>query len=382
MKVGIDYISALGQAGNSVYSYNLCNNLAQASDINLYFFHYFHDYIRFRNFKIGGPRVTYVPAYLSSLGNLTLSTFLDKCSSHAVNFFCRTINLDIFHFTNPLNYLNVPSKKIIVTFHDLSYLHNQSWTKKTSGSKMESMMDSIINGASRIIAVSNYTKNDLLKLTGIGADKVEVIYEGVSDEFYPDLDPEFVSRKFKIDGEYILYVGQLQERKNILNLIEAYSLLPVDIRKRCKLALRGQFRDADYESKIKKLISGLNLSDRIIFISDSIDADYLRKLYSNAKFFIYPSFFEGFGLPVVEAMRCGVPVITSENSSLSEVGGDAALYVNPYNPVTIKEAMNRLYYDDDVRSLLKKNAVSQIKKFNWRNTALETFKVYKDALRS
>jgi glycosyltransferase involved in cell wall biosynthesis len=380
MKVGMDYIGALSHGGNSVYTYNLCKNIAQIEGADLYLFHYLHDYLRSKNFKIQGPRVTYLPAYFSSLGHVGLDAAADKCTAYSLSLFCKLMKVDVFHFTNPLNYTELPVKKTVVTFHDLAYLHNKNWTKESSGIRMEKRMDLIVRGAAKIIAVSDYTKNDLLRVTDMDPGRIEVVYEGASDEFYPDKDLGSIHKKYKIDGEYILYVGQLQERKNILNLITAYSGLPGDLTKICRLVLRGGFRDPDYERKINDTVSDLGLSDRVILIGAEVNTAELRKLYSNAKFFIYPPFFEGFGLPVVEAMKCGAPVITSETSSLPEVGGGGALYVNPYDRDSIREAMYRLYYDDGLRRELKERGVVQAKKFDWRNTAAQTFKIYKDAL--
>ncbi len=375
MKIGIDYIASLGGGGNSVYTKNLCLELTKIEEADFYLFNYFHDFIKRSNSNIRRDNVKYIPAYFSSLGNLKIAPLANRFSQKSFQFFSKFLNLDVFHFTNPLNYVE-NSVRNVVTIHDLSWCYNNAWTKNSSKSKMDQTLNSIVSKSRKIITVSQYTKKDLINITGIDGDKVEVVYEGVSEDFYPDLDRKSIDENYTT-GDYILYVGQLQDRKNILNLIQAYCQAPDALKSKCKLILVGGFRDDGYKNKVLDLVAKLKLTDKVIF-TNKVDIQELRKLYSNARFLVYPSFFEGFGLPVAESIKCGTPTITSNTSSLPEVGGSSSLYINPDDVDDIARAIGDLYYDHNKYSLLKNNTTLESKRFNWKKAALETLSVYKE----
>lgn len=377
MRIGIDYISAIGSGGNSVYTKELVGNLLKTDKQNKYYlFCFFHDLLlkrikRAENLKL-------VPAYVSGLGLPIPSGFIGFINKISVKFFCRFKKIDIFHFTNPLNFVNVRCKKI-VTIHDLSVLHNGQWAKKISLDFFENNIKNVLNKADKILTDAEFTKKDIIDKFNIAEEKIRPVYLGASNNFYSEIDKDYIKKKFNLEN-YILYVGELQPRKNISGILEAYKKIDNKLRQKYKLVLAGKARDGNFASKINDFIKELNL-DSFVKQIDSLTEDDLVKLYSNAEFLLYPSFFEGFGLPVLESMSCGVPVIASNTSSLPEVVGQAGILVNPEDINQIKSAMEKLLLDKGLYQKLKKECLIQASKFNWRKTARQTLAVYGELYR-
>jgi glycosyltransferase involved in cell wall biosynthesis len=321
-----------------------------------------------------------VPAYFSAFGIKGLYAATDFLNARALDISSKVYHYDIFHFTNPTDYRKHSGKKTIVTFHDLSSYKWDGWTKEHTTKKIRERVDEICAATDRFIAVSQFTKDDLVATLHLDPEKIDVVYEGVSDDFYPDKEFTETAKKYGIRGDYILYVGQLQERKNVLGLMRSYAALSRDIRATCQLVLRGTFRDEAFRGKLMDLAIELGIQDNLICIDSGVPIGDLRKLYSNALFFTYPSFFEGFGLPVAEALKCGAPVIASNTSSLPEVGGSAAVYVDPENLDAITAAMSDLFSDKEKRNAMRERGLSEVRKFDWKRAAEETVKIYSRAL--
>lgn len=211
--------------------------------------------------------------------------------------------------------------------------------------------------------MSKSTKDDLVRLFNIDKDKIGVVYEGVSERFKP---PKNNNR-----GDYILGVSTLEPKKNFRKLIEAYILLKEKHSITEKLVITGKkgwfFKELiDIPTKYR---------DNIIFKGYVSNAK-LVEMYQKAKIFVYPSMYEGFGLPVIEAMACGCPVITSNVSSLPEVAGSAAYYVNPYRVEDIERGLNFLLNDKSLRNEFSQKGLRQSRKFSWQTCADETIKVF------
>ena len=187
--------------------------------------------------------------------------------------------------------------------------------------------------AKKIIAVSANTKNDLMKLLKTRSKKIEVVWNGVGREFVPSVPTE-LSRKqlrknFGIDKNYLLYTGVWRDHKNILGMLEAVAQLTQSRKFDGKLVITGKANPV-YAPEIFTKVKQLGLEKTVVFTGLVSDED-LRKLYQNARIFIFPSFYEGFGLPPLEAMSCGIPVVASNSSSIPEICGDAAEFFNPKN---------------------------------------------------
>jgi glycosyltransferase involved in cell wall biosynthesis len=232
-----------------------------------------------------------------------------------------------------------------------------------------------------IITVSEFTKNEIINYYGDCGKKIRVVYNGFNSKLYQRIDDrEAVAqarKKFGIPEKYYLYVGRLERKKNIPQLIDAYAILREknkDIRH--KLVLVG---DAGYGyDEVKYAIKEYSLDEDVV-MPGWVPEKYLPYLYSGAAAFIFPSLYEGFGIPLLQAMASGVPCIASRSSSLPEIAGQAALFFNPKNIISIAEAMEKIVKDEELRKNLTELGISRSKEFSWEKCAHDTFDVLKES---
>lgn len=264
-----------------------------------------------------------------------------------------------------------------ISIMDLSYLYYPEMFKANDLYQLRQWTKYSIKKATVVFTISNSSKDDIIKQYGISEDKVVVTYPGIKLKVQSDKlkmtvqSSKLIREKYKIDSNYILFVGTLQPRKNIVRLIEAFSLLG-----NTDLLLVIVGKKGWLFEEILAAPKKYNIENRVKFL-DFVSDEELGVFYENAQFFILPSLYEGFGLPVLEAMRYGCPVITSNVSSLPEAGGDAALYVDPLSINDIKEKMEMLLDDKKLRQELIKKGREQIRKFSWEKTARQTLDVLK-----
>lgn len=281
-------------------------------------------------------------------------------------------------FFNP-HFFSAPlsrSCRKAMTFHDLSFEYHPeffSWRKRI-WQKYLMNVGQEVQGAEKIIAVSRSTKEDLMDFYKINPGRIKVIYSGVDDKFEKkelcESESEGIKKKYRLPQNFILYFGTVEPRKNIVGLISAFQLIKGRIKnKELKLVIAGA-RGWLYQD-IFKAAKNSKYSQDIIFTGFVEPADKVF-LYNLASLFVYPSFFEGFGFPPLEAMACGLPVITSNTSSLPEVVGDAALMVDPYNIDELAWAMAEVLADDDLRCELIARGLARAKMFSWEKCAKET----------
>lgn len=280
-------------------------------------------------------------------------------------------------FFCPLSYLmptlNIFSKNIIVVYDLCVFL-----PIKTGPSFKTKLLEKIFSGAAarraeRIVAISESTKRDLVKYFKIDPLKISVIYPGLTQNIAPGGKSRDALSKYNLPPNFILFVGTLEPRKNIVRLIEAYHILNSKLKiQNSRLVIVGKngWGYREIFAKVKEL----QLEDKIIFLDYVADED-LPSLYNSAACFIYPSLYEGFGLPVLEAMVCGCPVVTSNTSSLPEVADGAAILVNPNDANEIAGALNKLLINEPLRQELKKQGLERAKNFSWEKTAQEILKI-------
>lgn len=282
--------------------------------------------------------------------------------------------LDVFF--SPTHYLpfSVPMKSVIAIL-DVSYLHFPELFSKKDLYMLKLWGKFSIKKASKIITISQTSRNDIIKSYGVPESRVEVVYPGIKLVDGSSLTSQGME-KFGISKKYILFVGTLQPRKNVERLIEAFSKL-----KRADLELVIVGRKGWMYQDILNAPEKFDVADRVKFIHDASDQD-LPNLYKNAEIFVLPSLYEGFGLPVLEAMQYGVPVITSNVSSLPEAGGDAALYVDPKSAKDITEKMEKLLSDESLRNEMIAKGKKQAAKFSWEKAAKQTLSVLEGVARS
>jgi len=269
--------------------------------------------------------------------------------------------------------------KSIITVHDLSFLKYPeffSWRKNFWHRMIK--VKKLIKRFDCIVAVSENTKRDIIELCGVDENKIKVIYAGVNNEFGKNInqiESLEVKNKYQLPNKFILYLGTIEPRKNVDGIIRAYNQLRAmspELRD-YKLVLAGE--KGWKSDKIYKEWENSEFKDDIKFLGyvDSKDKVYI---YSLAGVFVYPSFYEGFGFPPLEAMACGVPTITSYAASLPEVTGEAAILVNPYNINNIAQAMMEILIDENLKKRLIERGLERVKKFSWDQTAREYLEIF------
>jgi glycosyltransferase involved in cell wall biosynthesis len=235
--------------------------------------------------------------------------------------------------------------------------------------------------AAQIITVSEYSRQDIVKTYGIAEDDITVTPEAASETFTRITDEnnlQTVREHYGIENDYILSLGSIQPRKNLVRLIEAYSLLrrlhPGG--KLPQLVLAGRRGWLDNETL--RAAEADNVSPAIRFTGYVAD-EHLSALYSGATCFVYPSYFEGFGLPILEAMKCGTPVIAGDRTSIPEVTGEAALLFDPFDSSSLVEALKRVLGDSEFRQTLSARGLQRASEFHWKKTARLTLTAYEKA---
>ncbi|HRY52369.1 MAG TPA: glycosyltransferase family 1 protein [Candidatus Portnoybacteria bacterium] len=265
--------------------------------------------------------------------------------------------------------------KKVITFHDLSFEYFPeffSWRKRFWHSFLAPRQRAL--EADKIIAVSGSTKEDLADIYGAALEKIKTIHSGVGEEFRP-MEQEAcfaVSKKYGLPAKFILYFGTLEPRKNLVGLIKSYEILREKIPQGSPapaLVLAGSagwLADEIFNAARKSLFAP------DIKLIGFVDPEDKPQLFNLASVFVYPSFFEGFGFPPLEAMACGVPTITSHTSSFPEVVGDSALMVDPYNFEEIAWAVKEVWQDDNLKKELIMEGLERVKDFSWDKCAQET----------
>ncbi|KRQ87793.1 Alpha-D-kanosaminyltransferase [Caloramator mitchellensis] len=275
----------------------------------------------------------------------------------------------------PQNGMGIPIEKkckIITTIHDLIPYVMPETVGKGYLKKFISQMPRVIENSDCIITVSNYSKKDILRFFDIDEDKVKVIYLAAEKYFVP-LDKEYsrnyLSEKYNIQDNFLLYLGGFSPRKNVDSLFYAYSKLLKNLSSDIKLVIIGQSRDD--KARLEKLSQELNIQNRVIF-TGYVPYEDLPYFYNSCTIFVYPSLYEGFGLPPLEAMSCKVPVIASNQTSIPEIVGDAALLINPYDIGELANSIELLLSCPALQAEYSLKGYERSKNFSWEKTAKET----------
>ncbi|MFC1726291.1 glycosyltransferase family 4 protein [candidate division KSB1 bacterium] len=362
MKIGINLALANIQAGVGIYSKKLIENLLKVDKENEYFLFSPQDLnlngdniniIKVKNFRSRARRIMYE--------NFQLHSSIKK------------LDLDIFHSPHFILPKGIKTKSVI-TVHDMVYKLFNHTLPYSKSLYYNLLMPESLKKVSAIITISNTTRNIIASEYPHLKDKIFVTYLSSGFENFTNTDPaqsEEIIKKYNIKGPYILFVSTIEPRKNLEGLLTALNYIE---RKDIKLVIVGSL-GWKYKN-VFRILKKYNLSERVIF-TNSVSNEEIKAIYSKSEAFIYPSFYEGFGIPILEAMRAGTPVITSGLGATKEVAGDAALFINPYNPDSITNAINTLLSNDRIRTNLTKKGFERIKQFSWEKTALETLKIYK-----
>lgn len=289
-----------------------------------------------------------------------------------------TGRVDIFHGTDFM----IPRQlfgKSVVAIHDLMYLNYPEFLEPEWVESYKRNVKWSLTRSDLIIVASNFVKGDILKNFNMSKDKIRVIYNGISDHFMvlKEQPRAYITKKYGIKYPYILFVGTLEPKKNLVRLVEAFYQLLRSKPKRLNLVLAGGEGCLNYRDKIEQKVKELNLKEEVIFTGYIQDED-LPKLYNCAEIFVFPSIFEGFGIPPLEAMASGLPVIASDAASLPEIAGDAGILVDPFDTKAITEAISSCLSNDQLRKTLIRKGLARAGLFSWEATARQTLALYKE----
>jgi len=367
MKIGIDGRASKWYRGTGIgtYTYQLINNLSKIDSINNYIF-FMSEY---PNNMTLGKNISLV-----DISKGVNNGFWDDINlPNALN----DKDIDLYHVPQNGVGLSMNNKySSVITLHDVIPYRMPETVSERYLKIFSESIPNIVNGTNGIITVSNYSKNDILKTFDFPEEKIFVT-PLASEPIYKPLDKlickNIVKKKYSISEDYILYVGGFSPRKNIPGLIKAFSKLSYKNKHCIKLVIAGT-KGQSYDN-YQKLTEKLGISNKVVFpgFIPTIDLPFL---YNAANLFVYPSFYEGFGLPPLEAMSCGIPIISSNLTSIPEVVGSSGILVDPHNIGEIATAMNNVLLDKELSDKLSASGIRRASEFSWRKTAFETISSY------
>lgn len=286
-------------------------------------------------------------------------------------------NADVFHL--PQNGLGLPKNKFcsyVVTVHDLIPYTMPETCGKSYLDKFVHQMPYILESCDTIITVSEYSKQDIIKFFNISQEKIKVTHLAADSKFKlmnKDNAWRFINQKYNYSNNFILYIGGFSPRKNVLGLLEAFKNIYKELPGHYDLVMLGASKDNHYE--LRKKIKSMGISDRVVF-TGFVPYEHLPYFYNCASLFVYPSFYEGFGLPPLEAMTCGTPTITSNVTSIPEIVQDGAITIDPYNNNLLSENIFNILSNMTLRESLIEKALRRAYNFSWKKTAIETIQIY------
>ncbi len=374
MRIAIDVRPTVGHfAGIGKYTYNLVKEIAKLDRENEYLLYSF--FLK--------PFSSDIEELAKSQPNFSLKA--SRIPGRLMRFFWDYLKIpiepflgevDVFHITNYL-IPYIRRAKLLVTIYDITPVLSPEYHNRYTRTYVKEKILFAAKKADRIIAISQHTKRDLIQTLGVPEDLIAVIYGGVGEQFQPIKNQEVLNRvkeRYNIKDKYLLFLGTLEPRKNIPGLIRAFHKIK-DRFPNYQLVIAGK-RGWKFQ-EIFKTVEELRLEDRVIFTGYLPEED-IPSLYSGAELFIYPTLYEGFGFPPLEAMACGTPVITSNLSSLPEVVGEGGILIDPNNIDELSRAMESVLADENLRKGLREKGLRQAAKFSWERCARDTLKVYRE----
>jgi glycosyltransferase involved in cell wall biosynthesis len=271
-----------------------------------------------------------------------------------------------------------------MTVHDL--LEHMSRAREQNGfwrSLHFQLTKRVLRGAARIFAVSNFTRNEIEKLFEIPSERIEVVYNAIDERFLRGhataADRELIAKRYQVTYPFLLYAGRISSHKNVVRMIEAFSALKTELERDqaypdLKLIIIGD--DLSGNPDLRRTVVRSDVQNDVRFLG-FVPIEVLRIFYDEAKIFVFPSLYEGFGLPPLEAMAHGTPVVTSNVSSLPEVVGNAAVLVNPENVFEIMRALHKVLMDQALRDRMKERGYVQAAKFSWDKSVTRILQAYR-----
>ena len=293
------------------------------------------------------------------------------------------LKCDLVHIPNLFSVPRALPCPYVMTVHDM--LEHMSRARERSGfwrSFHFQMTKRSLAGAARIFAVSNFTRNEIEKLFEIPPERIEVVYNAIDERFLhghaTPAERDLIARRYQVTYPFLLYAGRISPHKNVVRMIEAFSALKTELERDqaypdLKLIIIGDDLSGNPDLRRTVVRSGVQHDVRFLGF---VPIEVLRIFYDEAKIFVFPSLYEGFGLPPLEAMVHGTPVVTSNVSSLPEVVGNAAVLVNPENVFEIMRALHRTLMDQSLRDRMKERGYQQATKFSWETSVRRILEAY------
>lgn len=368
-KVIIDSISLLSPlTGIGRYTYEIAKRIEKNSNLEV---NYFYGY---NSKKLIHPSNNGNIKNIKSL--ISKSQFIKRITRKMLITCSRIVTpkYDIYWQPNFIPNQAIKANKIISTVHDFSFILHKDFHPKERIEYFEKYFFKNIVKSDMIITGSEFSKQEILEQLNFSSEKIRVIYHGIDHKLFK-LDDK-LDLNFELPKKFIFSVGSIEPRKNLLGLLKAYDLLENNLKAEYKLVLAG-FKGWENKEIMTLIEKNKENIHYLGFISDI----ELVKVYNLATCFVFPSFYEGFGLPVLEAIACGTPVICSNTSSLPEVGGDAVVYCNPYDLNDIKNKIEIVLNDDNLQKEMIKKGLERAKLFSWEKSAEEHIKVFEEVLK-
>src|SRR6201988_1878451 len=296
----------------------------------------------------------------------------------------KRLNCDLVHIPNLFSIPRALPCPYVMTVQEM--VEHMARSREQSGfwrSMHFQLTRRVLRGAARIFAVSNFTKTEIEKLFGIPSDRIDVVYNAIDERFLrghaTEADRELIAKRYQVTYPFLLYAGRVSPHKNVVRMIEAFSALKTELEKDhafpdLKLIIIGDDVSGNPDLRRTVVPSGVQNDVRLLGF---VPIEVLRTFYDEAKVFVFPSLYEGFGLPPLEAMAHGTPVVTSNVSSLPEVVDNAAVLVNPENVFEIMRALHRVLTDQALRDRLKERGYQQVAKFSWDTSVRRILDVYR-----
>jgi glycosyltransferase involved in cell wall biosynthesis len=373
VKVAID-IRRITEFGVGTYTRNIIRAVARLDHSNQYFL-------------IGSPQkvaeIGPLPANFKSVPLLEPDTTVKgyvECRNIITRLHCELVHIPHI-FSVPRN-LPCP---YVVTVHDvLDHMYRAHDHSGLRRSLHFHLTRHVLQRAGRILAVSQFTKSEIEKLFGIPSRHIEVVYNAIDERFLrghaSEADRQLLAERYLVTYPFLLYAGRISPHKNLVRIIEAFSALKTELEKESmypdlKLIIIGDELSKNPDLRRTVIRSGVHNDVRFMGF---VPIEMLRVFYDAAKIFVFPSLYEGFGLPPLEAMAHGTPVVTSNTSSLPEVVGNAAVLVNPENVFEIMRALHRVLLDQAVRDKIRQRGYEQVKKFSWDASAQRILGIYQE----
>jgi len=363
-RISIDVQPLLGnKCGIGQYVWNLVESLAKVDSKNFYYLSCFDT--KFRGGKVPVPGGNFHKSQFFIPARLMRKIWLNYSWPYYDSFFG---NRDLYHFAN---FIIPPIRagRKVATVHDLAFMRFPEFTTPRTLGYLRKNIENTLSLADAILVDSYFTRDELLHFFKVSDKKVHVVQLAMGRNF---------KTQNVIPRKQIIFVGTIEPRKNLIGLLRAFEIFMnkfMDDEFRLVIAgMKGWLYNEIYESLEKNAHK-----DKIVFL-DYVPDEMLPRLYAESAVFVYPSFYEGFGIPILEAMACGVPVIASRTASLPEIGGDAAFWVDAKDTEGLASAIYKVITDQELRKNLISKGLNQIQKFSWEKTARETLAVYEKVL--